>query len=207
MGSLMRLLPCVGLLLPGIPTGPNPCNFTRKTWSGRRGSNPHHQLGRLRPYHWTTPAKLYLERNLAFKSPGDLPWRPMTSALTPEPQPKWLVQTRRNLFRYRLAVGKIIPDLLPVGQAFFQLFSSNSCVVTVRMHCTPQERGVLVPGAYPQSYCDSSSRWPYRAKIAIVYVPLLDVRLHIKVTSDGFTSPFIPARLDSSQTVLPKGAT
>ena len=28
----------------------------KNSWSGGPGSNRHHELGRLRPYHWTTPA-------------------------------------------------------------------------------------------------------------------------------------------------------
>ena len=31
-------------------------------WSGRRESNPHHQLGRLRSYHYTTPAVATLDK-------------------------------------------------------------------------------------------------------------------------------------------------
>jgi len=54
-----------------------------------------------------------------------LSWRPMTSALTPEPQPHWLVQTRRNLSRYRLAVREIISNNPPLGQAFSLLSSNN----------------------------------------------------------------------------------
>ena len=45
-------------------------------WSGRWGSNPHHQLGRLRFYHWTTPAwhvpchqKPLTQQNRRFREP------------------------------------------------------------------------------------------------------------------------------------------
>lgn len=132
----MRLLPCAGLLPPGIPTGPNTCDFTRRTWSGRRGSNPHHQLGRLRPYHWTTPAKMVSEKTPGFRFAGNPSRRPLDSPLTPEPTPTWLVQTCRDFLRYRLAVGEIIPDFHPLGQAFFKLFRRNSfavyCACTAR---------------------------------------------------------------------------
>ena len=37
-------------------------------WSGRRESNPHHQLGRLRSYHYTTPALLYDAYFIGFRA-------------------------------------------------------------------------------------------------------------------------------------------
>lgn len=113
--------------------------LTRRTWSGRRGSNPHHQLGRLRPYHWTTPAKMVFEKIPGFRIAGNPSRRPLDSTLTPEPTPTWLVQTCRDLLGYRLAVGEIIPDFLPLGQAFFQLFSTNS--FAVYRACTARPRG------------------------------------------------------------------
>ena|GEM_PF-6765832 len=60
--GIERLEPLTGIE-PVTSSLPRKCSTTelqrhRRSWSGRRESNPRHQLGRLRHYHYATPARM-----------------------------------------------------------------------------------------------------------------------------------------------------